>query len=448
MSTASYWCEQALVDGAAVDGVAVAIADGRFSDIGVGIPAPAGATVLHGLTLPGFANAHSHAFHRALRSHTQAGDGSFWTWRDVMYTVASRLEPDTYHRLARAVFAEMAMAGITTVGEFHYLHHQPDGRPYVDANEFGAALLEAAADAGIRITLLDTLYLHGGLGPDGYATIDGVQRRFTDGSADVWAARVDELRPGPHALIGAAIHSVRAVDPVSMETVRNWATASGAPVHAHVSEQRVENEQCIAHHGRTPTGLLASAGVLDTRFTAVHGTHLGSGDITRLAAADAGVCFCPTTERDLGDGIGPSTELVGAGVALTLGTDSHAVVDMFEEARAVELHDRLRAERRGRHATSALLAMMTVDGHESLGWDDAGTIAVGRRADLVTVTLDSVRTAGAAAGAELPAVVFAATAADVTHVVVDGVPVVEDGRHLRIDAPNELRATIAQIMER
>ncbi|NND76032.1 MAG: formimidoylglutamate deiminase [Ilumatobacter sp.] len=437
-----------MVDGAAADGVALTIADGRFADVEVGVPAPAGATVLHGLTLPGFANAHSHAFHRALRSHTQAGDGSFWTWRDVMYTVASRLEPDSYHRLARAVFAEMAMAGITCVGEFHYLHHRPDGRPYDDANEMGTAVIAAAADAGIRITLLDTLYLHGGLSPDGYAMIDGAQRRFSDGSADTWAERVEQLRPEPHVRIGAAIHSIRAVDPVSMEAVRAWATAHDAPVHAHVSEQRVENEQCIAHHGRTPTGLLAGAGVLDTRFSAVHGTHLGSGDIARLGDATAGVCFCPTTERDLGDGIGPSTELAAAGVALTLGTDSHAVIDMFEEARGVELDDRLRSEHRGRHATSALLAMMTTNGHASLGWDDAGTIAVGQRADLVTVALDSVRTAGAAAGAELPAAVFAATAADVSHVVVDGMPVVVDGRHVRVDAADELGVTIAEIMER
>ncbi|MEU6073399.1 formimidoylglutamate deiminase [Micromonospora sp. NPDC047074] len=428
--------------------VLIATADGRITDVtpltaGSGPPAGvevlADAVRLPGLTLPGLANAHSHAFHRALRGHTHGGRGDFWTWRDRMYAVAARLDPDSYLALARAVYAEMALAGVTCVGEFHYLHHDPDGTPYAEPNVMGAALVEAAAQAGIRITLLDTCYLT--------ATVDGQplagpQRRFGDGDALRWAERADAFRPAAgHARVGAAIHSVRAVPAGQLATVAGWAGRRGAPLHVHLSEQPAENDACRAVHGRTPAGLLADHGALGPDTTAVHATHLTSGDLTLLGDSRTGVCLCPTTERDLADGIGPARRMADAGLPLSLGSDSHAVVDLFEEARAVELDERLRTRRRGHFSPAELAAAATVDGHAALGWRDAGRLAVGDRADLVTVRLDSPRTAG------VPpvGVWFAAGAADVTQVVVDGRVVVRDGRHLTVDVPAELTSAIGEV---
>lgn len=439
----AWWCEHAILPDGVHAGVTIEVADGRIERVADAPTPPVDATRLDGITIPGLANTHSHAFHRALRSRTQADRGSFWTWREVMYTAAARLDPDNYHRLARAVFAEMVTAGHTVVGEFHYVHHQPDGTPYADPNAMGEALLAAADEAGIRITLLDTLYLHGGLGADGHQPVSDAQRRFRDVDADAWAVRVSALRPAPGQLVGAAVHSVRAVDPPAMAIVTQWADAAGAPLHAHVSEQRAENEACLAHHGCTPVELLGRVGALGPGFCAVHATHLSEADVGLLASADASVCICPTTERDLGDGIGPSVELVAAGVPLHLGSDSHAVIDHFVEARSVELHERLRREQRGLHAAHELLTMATAAGHAALGWPDAGTLAVGQRADLVTVRLDSERTAGAPADATT--VVFAGTAGDISSVVVDGRTVVRDGHHVGIDVAHELDSEIKEL---
>ncbi len=392
---------------------------------------------LPGLTLPGLANAHSHAFHRALRGRDQDGRGTFWTWRDGMYTVADRLDPDTYHALARATYAEMALAGVTAVGEFHYLHHAPGGRPYAEPNAMGEALIVAAAEAGIRITLLDALYLTSTV--DG-APLAGPQLRFGDPSADAWAARVGALPTRPHARIGAAAHSVRAVPATDLATVLDF--AGDGPVHVHLSEQRAENEACLERYRCTPTELLRELGFLSPRTTAVHATHLTDMDRTLLGDTDTVVCLCPTTERDLADGIGPARAVHDAGSPLCLGSDSHAVIDLFEEARAVELDERLRTERRGHFGAHELLVAATEAGHRSLGWPDAGRLAPGGRADLVTVALDGVRTAGAR---PLAAAVFAATAADVRHVVVDGRVVVRDGTHTTVDVPAELRAAIGAL---
>lgn len=442
------WCELALVGGQPRPAVAIEIVDGRISSIDLGCDAgPGDATCLAGFTIPGLANAHSHAFHRALRSRTQADRGTFWTWREQMYRAAARLDPDSYHRLARAVFAEMALAGISCVGEFHYLHHQPDGTPYGSPNAMGNALLEAADEAGIRITLLDTLYLHGGLDSGGHAEPAGPQRRFSDGAVDAWVDRVGLLQSTDTHRIAAAVHSVRAVDPTAIARVAEWATGVDAPVHAHVSEQIDENEACLAHHGTTPVGVLADVGALGARFSAVHGTHLAEADIDRLAAAGSSVVMCPTTERDLGDGIGPTGRFATSGIAMALGSDSHAVIDLFEEARALELDERLRSCERGVHAATDLLAMATVNGHRSLGWADAGAIAVGNRADLVTVALDSTRTAGTPPPLACEATVFAATTGDITDVHVDGRRVVADRRHRSIDVAAELDSAIKELLD-
>jgi len=440
------WCESALVDGRPQRGVLVDILDGRFATITADAE-PGSATRLSGFTMPGLANAHSHAFHRVLRSRTQADRGTFWTWRDLMYRAAERLEPDSYRRLARAVFAEMALAGVSCVGEFHYLHHQLDGTQYSDPNEMSVALLAAADDVGIRITLLDTLYLHGGCGVSGYNEPFGVQQRFSDGTAIAWADRLNRLGSGNTHRIGAAIHSVRAVDPRSMQLVADWAATRQAPLHAHVSEQVAENEACMAYHGSSPIEVLAASGVVTNRFSAVHATHLSGHDIERLAAAAAMVVMCPTTERDLGDGIGPTSSFAERGIEMSLGSDSHAVIDLFEEARALELDERLRSNERGVHPASCLLDMATINGHRSLGWNDAGSIAVGNRADLVTMRLDSVRTAGTTIGGAVETAVFAGIATDVTDVYVDGRHIISEGRHSTIDVAAELDVAIKELMD-
>jgi formiminoglutamate deiminase len=413
---------------------------------------PPGTVRLPGLTLSGLANAHSHAFHRALRGSTD-GD-SFWTWRDRMYAVAGRLDPDSYYALARAVYAEMALTGITCVGEFHYLHHGPGGTPYSDPNELGRRLIAAAAAAGLRITLLDTCYLAGGFEPGGVPRpLTGVQLRFGDGTAAGWAERVaafgcDSLgMASPHARVGAAIHSVRAVAPDQVPDVMAWSHAHGAPVHAHLSEQPLENAECRAAFGRTPTEVLYDAGALGPRSTMVHATHLTARDIELLGGSHASVCMCPVTEADLADGVGPSPELAAAGCPLTLGSDGHSVIDLLEEARWMELSQRLVSRRRGHFTAADLAAAATVSGHACLGWPDAGEIVPGAYADLVTVSLDGPRLAGAEAGDALTALFAAGTAADVRHVVVSGVDVVRDGHHLLVnDVPGELAAAVRAVL--
>ncbi|RDH80570.1 formimidoylglutamate deiminase [Mycolicibacterium moriokaense] len=425
-----FWCEHAWLNGRVAESVLVSVSDGRITAVEAGAQPGESSRRLRGLVVPGLANAHSHAFHRALRSRTQADRGSFWTWRKLMYDMAGRLTPERYHALATAVYAEMALAGITAVGEFHYLHHDVGGGRYDDPNEMGKALIAAAADAGVRLTLLDTCYLRSGL--DGAPLAQGPQQRFGDGTAAAWAERVDDLNRDAHAeshvIVGAAIHSVRAVPQEEMAAVVDWADRNAAPLHAHSSEQTAEVDECLAVHGRTPTALMRDNGVLGPRTTAVHATHLTERDIADMDATATGVCFCPTTERDLGDGIGPASALLAGRGPFSLGSDSHAVIDLFEEARAVELDERLARRERGIISAATLLDAATVAGQQSLGWTDAGALRVGARADLVAVDTGTVRTAGG--GATVENVVFAAAAADVTDVVVDGRPVVTDGHHV------------------
>ena len=437
MTGTSYLLEKAWVDGSVHDDVLVEIEDGRFTSVtpdrhsvhfsGSGVadkrtdPRLAGdRNRVAGLTIPGLANCHSHAFHRALRGRTQRERGTFWSWREQMYAVAGRLNPDTYFAVARATYREMAAAGITCVGEFHYLHHQADGALYDEPNAMGHALVEAAREAGIRIALLDTAYLSSGFGEP----VEGVQVRYSDGDAERWAERVGALTEREGVRIGAAIHSVRAVPAEQMTTIAEWAGDTRA-LHVHLSEQVAENQACVAAYARTPTEVLADHGVLGAMTSAVHATHLTDDDVRLLGKSGTYADLCPTTERDLGDGIGPGRRLHDAGSRLTLGSDSHAVIDLFEEMRAVELDERLATQRRGHWTAAELLTAATVDGHASLGFSDAGAIAVGQRADLVTLDLASPRTAGT--GADENTAVFAAVAEDVRQVMVDGRVVVRQG---------------------
>ena len=445
--TETWWCEHAWLGyGAVAHGVQFTVTDGRITAVDTDTTARPGSHRLRGLVIPGLANAHSHAFHRALRARTQRDRGSFWTWRDLMYRAAERLNPDRYRRLTRAVYAEMALAGITSVGEFHYVHHDAGGTRYAEPNAMGHAVIDGAAEAGLRLTLLDTCYLSSA--PDG-TPLAGPQQRFGDGSGDVWAERVEALRQHidtQSVLVGAALHSVRGVPVEHMPAVVEWAEAHGVPLHVHSSEQTREVEQCLAVHGRTPTAVLRDAGALGPRTTAVHATHLTVEDIAAMDATATGACFCPTTERDLGDGIGPAPALLAGRGLFCLGSDSHAVIDLFEEARAVELNERLASRTRGAITADRLLRAATYDGHRSLGWADAGELAIGARADFVAVQLDSARTAGG--GATIENAVFAAAASDVTDVVVDGRSVVVDRKHVTVpNAEAELASAIAELMD-
>lgn len=406
--------ERALVEGREVTDVVIEVADGRITAIASG-GSPESADLRLGTVLAGSGNAHSHAFHRALRGRTHDQGGDFWRWRERMYAVADRLTPDSYERLAEAVFAEMLVTGWTTVAEFHYVHHRPDGTPYEDPNAFGAALTRAASAVGIRLTLLDTLYLTSAPGKP----LLPEQSRFGDGTADAWLERWQRLHQ-THA-VGAAIHSIRAVSPNDITLIAERLPAE-VPLHVHVSEQPAENDQSLAAYGRTPTQVLADAGALSPRTWLVHATHLTDADIALIAASGAGVVMCPTTEADLGDGIGPARELADAGVRIALGSDQNAVIDPWLEVRGLEAGERLRSRQRGRFSPADLEVARTSAGYAASGLP--GGLRIGACADLVELDPDSVRTAGAA----LEQLALVATATDVRRVVVGGRVVAEDGR--------------------
>ena len=415
------WARHAqLPDGMAAK-VRITIEGDRIRAVGRGEPQPDDISLP--LVLPGIANGHSHAFHRALRGRVQDAAGNFWTWRDHMYAAASALTPESYFALAHGVFVEMVTAGFTAVGEFHYLHHGAGGRPYENPNAMGEAVIAAAQAAGIRLTLLDTLYLAGGLGGEGHLPLDPVQERFADKDIATWARRFGDLRDTAGCRIGVAAHSVRAVP---REALLQLASVAGPRViHAHVSEQPAENAACTLVYGQTPTQLLDNSGLLSERFTAVHATHLSRDDIRRMGRSRAFICMCPTTERDLADGIGPARDLLDAGARLSIGTDQHVSIDPFIEVRGLEMHERLHSGERGRFTLDELNLAMSHHGYASIGWPDGGLIAPGALADLVAVRRDSVRTVGSRAAQ----VMFSAAAGDVTDVMIGGEFVVRGGVH-------------------
>ncbi len=401
-----------------------------------------GDVTIAGVVMPGLVNAHSHAFHRALRGRTHGGTGDFWSWRTPMYEIANRLTPDLYRELAAMTFAEMALSGITGVGEFHYIHHNTDGTKYKNPNEMGLAMVQAAQRAGIRIALLDVAYLHAALDkPEPLAE----QKRFSDGNIDAWLDRVDALGEGGEGwTVGMAPHSVRAVHPRELEEV--VANRHGKVVHLHVSEQPAENAACVAATGMTPTQVLDNVGLLGPHMTAVHATHLTETDISLLGKSHTCVCLCPTTERDLADGVGPAAALRDAGATLSLGTDSNAFIDMFEETRAIETDERLVTGKRGLHTPSALLAAATSVGAKSLGWGQHG-IQVGAPADFIALSLDSVRLASFDGTNGAAHIVHSAAPSDVRDVWVGGKQVVANFRHSEIDdVVAGLRSAIAAVV--
>lgn len=399
--------EQAWLGHVATD-VLIEVDNGRIKAVTEDVSAPDKAVKLEGFTFPGLANVHSHVFQEGLRGRTEAGGGDFWEWRRQMFDAAQGWDRPSYAAYARGVFREMLHAGITAVGEFHYLHRY--------GNDLGEALLEAARIEGIRITLLDACYLRGGLDN---RPLEGVQRSFSDGDVDRWVARVDELRGGEGAKIGAAIHSVRAVDSASMRVVAAWARQRKAPLHIHLAEQPAEVDECLAIEGCTPARLLEREGILGPDLTAIHAIHVNDEDVSLLGSNRVRICAGPTTERDLGDRVGPLRAIAEAGSDLCLGSDSNSVIDILEEARALELDQRRATGKRVIHAPEALLEAATVSGMRALGWE-SGEIKPGMLADFATVQPPRMDWRGLGVGY----LIFCCSARDVTNVVVGGKTVV------------------------
>lgn len=403
--------------------------------------------------LPGLVNAHSHAFQRVIRGRTEYRTGvrdSFWTWREMMYSAATRLGPEDIYDASRMAFLEMAMGGITAVGEFHYLHRAPDGKAYDDPNLLAKEVVRAARDAGLRIALLRVAYARSGhLMPPNER-----QSRFIERDSETFLRNVDALqaelardgdgggRGDGHGLeaawVGVAPHSVRAVPLPYLKEVFGFARERGMPVHMHLAEQPAEVAACVDEYGRTPLALLNTEGLLDDRFTGIHVIHITHEEAQAIARARAIVCACPTTERNLGDGIVPADLFFREGVRVALGTDSHAQIDLLEDARELELNLRLqKLERAVLSSESDQLSTLsarlfdcaTTHGAASIG-ADCGSFEPGRLADFFTVDLDDPSIAGASTEDLLPCIVFSIAArSSVREVFVGGRPVVESGRH-------------------
>ena len=330
--------------------------------------------------LPGLINVHSHAFQRVIRGRTEkrtAGRDTFWTWRVAMYHAAMSLSPKAMYHAARMAFLEMALSGITTVGEFHYVHHDLDGAPYGDRNAMALAVVRAAQEVGIKIVLLRTAYVRAGFGKPA----DPGQARFITPRVEDFIADTEELRKS--VAVGVAPHSVRAVPLDYLREVARYAKANHLPLHMHVAEQPAEVEACIAEYGRRPVELLHDEGILDDRFTAIHAIHITDEEARFLGRSI--VCACPTSERNLGDGAVPADRLYAAGARICFGSDSNIQIDLLEDARELEYHLRMSRLERAILPGGArgLFQSATESGAQSLQ-APGGKLAVGRAADFFT----------------------------------------------------------------
>jgi formimidoylglutamate deiminase len=385
--------------------------------------------------LPGLINGHSHAFQRVLRGRTEhrtaSERDSFWTWRQSMYQAANRLSPEDLYRASRMAFLEMLLSGITTVGEFHYVHHAPSGTPYSDRNELAWQVLRAAREAGLRIALLRTAYVRSGWDKPA----DPGQARFLTPRVEDFIADTEGLRAAisrseyaEQAWVGVAPHSLRAVPLDYLREVVAYARAQQLPTHMHLSEQPADVEACLAEYKIRAVELLDQNGLLDSRFTAVHAIHVTREEISELSGAGAMVCACPTTERNLGDGTVPADQFSNAGVRVSLGSDSNVQINLLEDARSLEYHLRILKLERAVLIAKHLFACATEAGAASLG-APGGTLEVGLPADFFTVALDDPSIAGSDPEPLLSHIVFSAERTAVRDVAVGGKFVIRDGRH-------------------
>lgn len=405
--------------------------------------------------VPGLVNAHSHAFQRAIRGRTEWIDpdrpeDDFWSWRERMYGAALTYSPEDIHDVAQWAFLEMALSGITTVGEFHYVHHQPDGRSYEDPNELAQRVIAAARAVGLRIVLLRVAYQRAG--HDSPASTR--QRRFVDASVEGYLERADALRSAvakwDNVLVGIAPHSIRAVDRTWLTELGEAARAWDVPLHIHACEQRREIQESVAEYGKPPLEVFEDLGILDERLTLVHATHLTDDELELAAERRPTVCACPTTERNLGDGFLPAYDLLRRSVPVCLGSDSHTNIDLWEDARLVEYHERLRMERRNVLATttddgrtaSALLPMLAESGARSLRVN-AGVLEAGRLADFVTLDLNHPTLVGADRESLAADVCLSMTPDAVKDVYVAGRRIVENRNHPLLDEARESFRAVA-----
>jgi formimidoylglutamate deiminase len=383
--------------------------------VGAQFIAPSEILSLHGVALlPGFVNTHSHVFQRALRGHTHrplSKQDTFWTWRRAMYAESQKLNPDMLYTNALTTYQEMLAAGYTSVGEFHYVHHQLDGKPHADPNVMSEAVIQAGKEVGIHVVLLMTAYAQSGFNQPP----EEEQRRFCDASIDAYLDRVEALRliGGP---IGVAPHSVRAVPGEWFRAIAEYSRTHQLPLHVHADEQKAEIEQCLTMHGCTPIELLERFGALGTLTTIIHATHANDAEIALLAQHGCTVCVCPTTEGDLGDGIAPYAELLAAQIPLAIGSDSNTRLDPIEELRWAEYSARMRYQRRrvlvsGELASpgSLLFDYGTRCGAVALGLE-TGAIIPGLLADFIAVDVHHPSLAGWNADDFLDVLFFGASA--------------------------------------
>jgi formimidoylglutamate deiminase len=419
-------------------------ADGRIVEARAGREAAGDEVVkLPGkVLLSGFANAHSHAFQRLIRgkSESRATSGrDFWSWRGTMYHAAAQMSPEDVYDVARMAFLEMALAGTTTVGEFHYLHNAQDGKPYDDANLLSKQVIAAARSVGIRIVLLRSAYFRSGY----KLPRDGGQTRFfetlpeflknMDALVKAYPVESNEVQ------LGVAPHSIRAVPLADLKEITGFARDRKLPVHMHVAEQVAENEACVREYGLTPVALLGREKLLGRDFTAVHATHVTPDEVRMMADAGMTICACPTTERNLGDGIFEADRVMRAGIRVALGSDSQAQIDPLEDARELDYHLRLRDQQRtlldqidGQPLAKWLWECATIGGAQALGVS-TGRVAKGEFADFFTVDLNDASIAGSSAENLLPLIVFSLERTAIRDVAVNGRLVVRDGRHERQD---------------
>jgi formimidoylglutamate deiminase len=388
--------------------------------------------------LPGFVNAHSHSFQRLIRGKSESrltSGRDFWSWRGTMYHAAAQLDPQDVYDVARMAFLEMLLAGTTTVGEFHYLHNAPGGHSYDDPNLLSKQVIAAAQSVGIRIVLLRSAYLRSGyeLPPDpGQIRFYESSLQFIDNLAalvETYPADSTEVR------FGVAPHSLRAVPLRELKEIAAWCRERKLPLHMHVAEQVAENQACLREYGMTPVELLARENLLGPDFTAVHAIHITGEEIAGLAAAHTTICSCPTTERNLGDGVIVADQVMRAGIRIALGSDSQAQIDPLEDARELDYHLRLERQQRAildqigeQTLASRLFDCATVHGARALGVS-AGDFGPGASADFITVDLDEVSIAGNSCEDLLPLAVFSLSRSAIRDVVVNGRWVVRDQRH-------------------
>lgn len=425
-------------------GEALTVEDGIVTALGRPAPGCPVEALPGTAILPGLVSAHGHSFQRALRGRTErraGADATFWTWRDAMYAAAAQLGPEELHAIARLLFVELARSGATAAGEFHYLHRDPAGEAYADPDELARRVLSAAREVGLRVTLLRASYARAGF----RRAPDGVQRRFVDPSPDDAIHAVERLsaafRGDPLISFGLAPHSVRACPEPWIGVLAREAARRGLPLHLHLAEQPRELEECRAEHGVGPVELLARCGALGPGTTAVHAIHLDREDVAALGAAGVTVCACPTTERDLGDGVVPADRLLAAGARLALGVDSCVEVDLLAEARALEGHLRLARLERAVLAEEGspidalagrLHGFASAGGMASLGLR-GGALAPGDPADFAIFDLDDLSLAGATAEDLVAVAVFSVARTAVRDVYVAGEPILRGGRAVRVD---------------